>query len=134
MSRCPPSNLPKTSLIEQAQMLLTPFRHVWNANRAAHEAGPRLLRERLHGDKLPELPLCHDNFCYAVVQDPVVKGGQANLLSIGEHGIGYGLFHEPVSLFHWARMALRRMAPSNAQTVGLKEGVYKQYALMLNEF
>jgi hypothetical protein len=32
------------------------------------------------------------------------------------------------------RRALRRMARSNAQTVGRTEGVYKLYALMLNEF
>src|SRR5713101_4169262 len=122
-------------------MPLTPFWHIWNVDRAAHEASPRLLCERLHGDKLPELPFCHDNFGYAVVKNPVLKCGEASLLAIGEHGIGYGFFHEPVSL-------VRRCAASfcsciqcyyagsttKAQVVRPKEGVYKLYTPVLNEF
>src|SRR5438067_10888169 len=74
-------------------MLLTLVRHIRNADGANHECRPRLFRERLDGDEFPELPLGHDDFRYAVVQNPAVEGREANLLAIGEHRIRYGLFH-----------------------------------------
>src|SRR5438067_10887216 len=78
-------------------MLLTLVRHIRNADGANHDYRPYLFRERLDGDEFPELPLGHDDFRYAVVQNPAVEGREANLLAIGEHRIRYGLFHALVS-------------------------------------
>src|ERR1700730_8409820 len=92
-------------------MLLTAFRHIRNIDRTAHEGGPRLLCERLRGDELPELPLSHDDFGYAVVQNPVLQRGEASLLAIGEHRIGNGFSHGPVP---WFVRVLLPLAPSRA--------------------
>ena len=77
-------------------MLLTAFGHVRNAEQPAHEGRPWPFRKRLYGDKIPELPLGHDNFGHIVIQDPAGKRRQANLLTIRKHRIGYRLFHETI--------------------------------------
>jgi hypothetical protein len=77
-------------------MLLTTFRHIWNAEQSAHEGRPWLFRERLHSDKFPELPLGHDNFGYALLQNPIVKCRETNLLTIGEQRVGNGFSHSRI--------------------------------------
>src|SRR5882757_9724583 len=89
-------------------MLLTSFRHIRDVDRASHEARPRLFRERLRGDKPPELALRHDDFRYAMFQNPALQRRQPNLIAIIEHGIGYGFFHDNVS-------SIRRSSVSSAR-------------------
>jgi len=84
-------------------MLLTAYGHIWNAKQSAHEGRPWLFREWLHGDKFPELPLGHDNFGYAVLQNPIAECRETNLLTIGEQRIGNGFSHSRVPWLHVRR-------------------------------
>src|SRR5580704_17524152 len=121
-------------------MPLSGFRHVRDIDRPPHEGRPRLLGKRLHRDELPELSFRHDDLGYAVVQDPVLQRGETGLLAFREHGIGYGLSHQPASFPAWVRcflLLLRTPPPGwpvkKRRSRGRRKGFRQQYTSVLNE-
>src|SRR4051794_9459347 len=90
--------LPRRSLVEQAQVALTRLRHIRYGDRAPHEGGPWLLRQRLRGCKIPELPLLHDDFRHPIVENPGAERGQASGFAASKHGVGDGFLHDRGSL------------------------------------
>src|ERR1019366_4680880 len=110
-------NRARGSLVEQPETLLRFRRHVADMQHAAHVGGPRLFRERLHGDEVPELPLVHLDLGHRVLEHPVLQQREAGGVLTGEHIFGYRFSHRRIP---WRKKANAARPPKTdiADTLG----------------